>query len=82
MELAERAASFIKRQLYDENTQRLHHSFRKGPAKAPGFLDDYAFLISGLLDLYESGGAIDWLEWAVRLQDTQASYLNAFFFKL
>ncbi|KAI4341702.1 hypothetical protein MLD38_026394 [Melastoma candidum] len=74
LEVAERAASFIKRQLYDENTQRLHHSFRKGPAKAPGFLDDYAFLVAGLLDLYEAGGAIQWLAWAVQLQDTQDEF--------
>ncbi|KAJ6338449.1 hypothetical protein OIU76_008009 [Salix suchowensis] len=42
-----------------------------GPSKAPGFLDDYAFLISGLLDLYEVGGGIHWLVWATELQDKQ-----------
>ncbi|EXC34717.1 hypothetical protein L484_020490 [Morus notabilis] len=62
MEVAEKAASFIRRQLYDQLTHRLQHSFRNGPAKAPGFLDDYAFLISGLLDLYEFGGGINWLD--------------------
>lgn len=72
MEVAEKAASFIRRQLYDQQTHRLQHSFRNGPAKAPGFLDDYAFLISGLLDLYEFGGGINWLVWATELQDTQA----------
>ncbi|XP_057963726.1 uncharacterized protein LOC131154915 [Malania oleifera] len=71
MEVAEKAASFIRRQLYDEETRRLQHSYRKGPSKAPGFLDDYAFLISGLLDLYEFGGGISWLQWAADLQDTQ-----------
>lgn len=72
MEVAEKAASFIRRQLYDQLTHRLQHSFRNGPAKAPGFLDDYAFLISGLLDLYEFGGGINWLVWAIELQYTQA----------
>ncbi|KAA8543140.1 hypothetical protein F0562_021365 [Nyssa sinensis] len=71
MEVAEKAASFIRRQLYNQQTRRLQHSFRNGPAKAPGFLDDYAFLISGLLDLYEFGGAIFWLAWAIELQDIQ-----------
>ncbi|KAM7275705.1 hypothetical protein ACFE04_017571 [Oxalis oulophora] len=71
LEVAEKAASFIKRQLYDEKTHRLRHSFRNGPSKAPGFLDDYAFLISGLLDLYEFGGGIDWLRWAIELQEAQ-----------
>jgi hypothetical protein len=72
MQVAEKAASFIRRQLYNEQTHRLQHSFRNGPSKAPGFLDDYAFLISGLLDLFEFGGGIKWLLWATELQETQA----------
>lgn len=35
-----------------------------------GFSDDYALLIAGLLDLYEAGGGLGWLAWAVTLQDT------------
>ncbi|KAK1279055.1 hypothetical protein QJS04_geneDACA014750 [Acorus gramineus] len=70
-EVAEKAASFIENKLYDQQTRRLDHSFRNGPSKAPGFLDDYAFLISGLLDLYEFGGKIKWLSWAIELQATQ-----------
>ncbi|MBA0769580.1 hypothetical protein Gotri_018295, partial [Gossypium trilobum] len=62
MEVAEKAANFIRRHLYNEQTRRLQHSFRNGPSNAPGFLDDYAFLISGLLDLYEFGGSTDWLD--------------------
>ena len=71
MQIAEKAASFIRKQLYNVEAQRLHHSFRNSPSKAPGFLDDYAFLISGLLDLYEFGGGINWLQWAIELQETQ-----------
>jgi uncharacterized protein YyaL (SSP411 family) len=37
---------------------------------AAGFADDYALLIAGLLDLYESGGGLQWLQWAEELQDT------------
>lgn len=33
-----------------------------------GFADDYAYLIGGLLDLYECGGGLKWLQWAVQLQ--------------
>ncbi|KAL6271785.1 hypothetical protein ACE6H2_028696 [Prunus campanulata] len=72
IQVADRAASFIRRHLYNEQTHQLQHSFRNGPSKAPGFLDDYAFLISGLLDLYEFGGQTNWLVWATELQDTQA----------
>ncbi|OEL17781.1 Spermatogenesis-associated protein 20 [Dichanthelium oligosanthes] len=69
LEVAEKAANFIKLNLYDASSKRLHHSYRNGPSKAPGFLDDYAFLINGLLDLYEFGGKIEWLLWAIQLQD-------------
>lgn len=74
MEAAEKAASFIRKHLYNEQTRRLDHSFRNGPSKAPGFLDDYAFLISGLLDLFEFGGGIYWLVWATELQNTQVKH--------
>jgi len=42
-----------------------------GPSQAPGFLDDYAFLIAGLLDLFEYGGDLQWLQWALELQAAQ-----------
>ncbi|KAL6210429.1 hypothetical protein ACLB2K_015661 [Fragaria x ananassa] len=71
IEVAEKAASFIRRHLYNEQSHRLQRSFRNGPSKAPGFLDDYAFLISGLLDLYEFGGQTSWLVWAIELQEMQ-----------
>lgn len=79
MEVAEKAASFIKNSLYDEDECRLYHSYRNGPSKAPGFLDDYAFLISALLDIYEYGGQIRWLSWAINLQAKQAC-VNEFLF--
>lgn len=73
MEVAEKAAGFIRNHLYNQQTRRLQHSFRNGPSKAPGFLDDYAFLISGLLDMYEYGSSISWLAWAIELQKIQVS---------
>ena len=33
-----------------------------------GFADDYAFLIGGLLDLFEASQQEAWLEWAWQLQ--------------
>lgn len=74
IDAAEKAALFIRGNLYDEQSHRLQHSYRQGPSKAPAFLDDYAFLISGLLDLYENGGGIEWLKWAIELQETQVSF--------
>lgn len=49
---AEEAVGFIRKNLYDEKTGILKRVYREGPGETPGFADDYAFLISGLLHLY------------------------------
>ncbi|WIA34616.1 hypothetical protein OEZ86_012935 [Tetradesmus obliquus] len=64
------AAEFVKQQLWDESKGRLRRAFCKAPSAVEGFSDDYALLIAGLLDLYEAGGGLGWLAWAVTLQDT------------
>lgn len=46
-----------------------NYVFSEQPIK--GFLDDYAFLIKGLLDLYEASLDLRWLTWARELQQTQ-----------
>jgi uncharacterized protein YyaL (SSP411 family) len=51
---AQRAADFILTHMYDASSGMLLRRFRDGDAAIPGFLDDYAFLIAALLDLYES----------------------------
>jgi uncharacterized protein YyaL (SSP411 family) len=48
--------------------ERLRRSSFQGRVTGEGFLDDYAFLIAGLLDLYEATGTQRWLEDAVALQ--------------
>lgn len=49
---AEEAVTFIRKNLYNERTGVLKRVYREGPGETPGFADDYAFLISGLLHLY------------------------------
>ncbi|HLG95465.1 MAG TPA: thioredoxin domain-containing protein [Bryobacteraceae bacterium] len=51
---AQRAAQFILSRLYDAGSTALHRRYREGEAAIPGFLDDYAFFIAALLDLYEA----------------------------
>lgn len=46
---------------------RLLRSFAAGAARHDGYLDDYAFLIAGLLDLYEATGQPRWLRDAIAL---------------
>ncbi len=65
---ATRAAEFLQRELFDPTTGVLYRSWRDGRSDIPGFAEDYAFLIQGLLDLYEAGFEIRWLQWAERLQ--------------
>ncbi len=50
---AKKAADFILGKL-KQSDGRLLHRWRKGEAAIPGFVDDYAFFILGLLDLYEA----------------------------
>ncbi len=68
---AEAAAQFVWSKLYDEKNGVLQRRFRAGRAAIDGFVDDYAFLIQGLLDLYEVSFDVRWLTWAVRLQEKQ-----------
>jgi uncharacterized protein YyaL (SSP411 family) len=67
---AQRAAGFIKKHLFDPAKGELLRSYREGPSKIGGFAVDYAFLISGLIDLYQTDFDIEWLRWARQLQDT------------
>ena len=71
LEAAQEAAKFIRSNLYDEKNKLLFRSFREGRSNIEGFADDYAFVIQGLLDLYEASFDIDWLKFALELQQTQ-----------
>lgn len=68
---AVRAVECIEKHLYDPTTATLRRVYRDGPGDGPGFADDYAFLIAGLLDLYEASFDARWLALADSLQQTQ-----------
>ena len=65
LEAAEKAATFILRNLKDEDGTLLH-AWRGGEAKIRAFLDDYAFFTKGLVALYEATQDRRWLEAAER----------------
>ncbi|MBI2818372.1 MAG: thioredoxin domain-containing protein [Acidobacteria bacterium] len=71
LEAAHSAAEFIQENLYDAKTNTLQRRYREGHVDIDGFLDDYTYLVQGLLDLYETSFDIQWLNWAARLQEKQ-----------
>jgi hypothetical protein len=68
---ARNAAKFIQKNLYNSETKLLYRRWRRGEKKIVGMASDYAFLIQGLIDLYEADFDPGWLEWALELMDEQ-----------
>ncbi len=66
---AQKSASFLKKNL--DNNRKLLRRYRDGSAQHTATLDDYAYLISGLIDLYESDFNPKWIQWALDLQKRQ-----------
>ena len=69
---AEKAALFLLSELRDDEG-RLLHTYRAGKARLNAYLDDYAFLVGGLLALHEATGNAEWLNAARRLTDEQVA---------
>src|SRR5258708_13404810 len=69
LKAAQKAAGFLKANLYDAKTQMLYRRWRQGERNIPGIADDYAFVVQGLLDLYEADFDSAWLEWALELPE-------------
>jgi hypothetical protein len=65
-EAAGRAADFILAHMRDDKGH-LYHRYRDGEAAVPGFLDDYAFFIWGLIELYEATFDAKYLDVALEL---------------
>lgn len=71
---AEKAAQFILKNLKKEDC-KLFHRFRDEEAGIRGNIEDYAFFIYGLIDLYEATFNIDYLKEA---KDLAKEMLNSF----
>jgi uncharacterized protein YyaL (SSP411 family) len=68
IEAAEAAVGFISSRLRTPEG-RLLHRYREGRAGIPGYAEDYAYLIWGLIELYEAGFESAYLRQAAELMD-------------
>jgi uncharacterized protein YyaL (SSP411 family) len=59
LDIAERCGHFVWEHLRD-GRGRLLRSWREGTTSVPGFADDHALLVLGLLALYEATGDVEW----------------------
>ena len=71
LDTAVRAAQFLRSRLWDSERGRLLRRFRDGRSNIDGYSEDYAFVVWGLLELFQAGGDPTWLDWARQLQATQ-----------
>jgi uncharacterized protein len=68
---ARRAAAFIRERMWNARSGTLLRRYRDGHAEIEGYAEDYAYLIAGLLELFQADPAPMWLEWAIALQRRQ-----------
>jgi uncharacterized protein YyaL (SSP411 family) len=68
---ARRSAQFIHDTLWHAESGRLLRRYRDGEAGIDGYAEDYAFLIFGLLELFQADGDARWIDWVLALQAAQ-----------
>jgi uncharacterized protein YyaL (SSP411 family) len=68
---ARRAAAFIRSTMWNAKSRTLLRRYRDGHAEIDAYAEDYAYLIFGLLELFQSDPNPEWLAWAIELQHRQ-----------
>jgi len=68
---AQRSAGFLRARMWDAGTRTLYRRYRDGDVAIAAYAEDYAFLVWGLLELFQADGDPAWLEWALDLQRRQ-----------
>lgn len=68
VESAKKAVDFVLEKMCNADNELLH-CYREGKTDIAGFLDDYAFLIWGLIEIYESSFDVRYLKRAVELTE-------------
>jgi uncharacterized protein YyaL (SSP411 family) len=68
---ASRAARFLRDRMWIPGSRTLLRRYREGHAEIDAYAEDYAYLIFGLLELFQADPNPGWLEWAIELQRRQ-----------
>ena len=68
---AQHAARFVREHLWQPSRQTLLRRYRDGSSGVEAYAEDYAYLVFGLLELFQADGDPTWLEWAITLQTRQ-----------
>jgi uncharacterized protein YyaL (SSP411 family) len=72
LESAIAAASFVRDVMWNgAEEKKLLRRYRNGDAAIDGYAEDYAYLIFGVLELFQATGDATWLSWARELQAQQ-----------
>jgi uncharacterized protein YyaL (SSP411 family) len=70
---AEKNLAFLRTRLWDAKTKTLCHRWRDGERDNVQLLEGYAFLLSGVIELYEATLATEHLEFAIALAETMVA---------
>ena len=70
---AEKNAAFLQSKLWDAKSKTLYHRWRDGERDNVQLLESYAFLLSGVIDLYEATLAPKYLDFAIALAEAMLS---------
>jgi uncharacterized protein YyaL (SSP411 family) len=71
LESATAAASFIRDVMWNADAKRLLRRYRAGDAAIDAYAEDYAYLVFGVLELFQATSEAQWLTWARDLQARQ-----------
>jgi hypothetical protein len=71
LQAGRQAAGFVRDRMWNAATRTLLRRYRDGHAEIDAYAEDYAFLIFGLLELFQADADPAWLEWAITLQRRQ-----------
>jgi uncharacterized protein YyaL (SSP411 family) len=71
LEAAQKAAAFVRERMWSSSSRTLQRRFRNRDAAIDGYAEDYAYLIFGLLELFQADSDVAWLQWIVDLQRRQ-----------